>query len=218
MTNPFYITIGALTLLGFMLLWMGISRLVRRRFVGGAFHFILGACFIAMAVGVVGAAANLYTYQRLTHEQPVGTLTFEQFAPQEFVATLSKPDKSPQQFSILGDECQLDARILKWQGMGTLLGLDTLFRLERISGRYRETVQDNNKPRSVYPLAERVGIEFWTLVNRFDSWLPWVDAVYGNAVYIPMADDAEFVISITTSGLVARPGNAVAERTIKNWR
>jgi hypothetical protein len=218
MTNPLYIAVGLLLLLGFVLLWLGISRLVRRRFVGGAFNFMLGACFVAVAAGVVGAAANLYTYQRLVHEQAVGTLTFEQYAPQEFVATLSRSEKSPQQFSILGDECQLDARILKWQGMGTLLGLDTLFRLERISGRYRESGEENNKPRSVYPLAEHAGIEFWSLVNRFDRWLPWVDAVYGNAVYVPMADDAEFIISITTSGLIARPGNDVAERTVRNWR
>lgn len=218
MTNPLYIIIGLLVLLGFALLWMGISRLVRRRFVGGAFNFILGACFIAVAAGIIGAAANLYTYQRLINEQPVGTLTFEQYAPQEFVATFSRREKLPQQFSILGEECQLDARILKWQGMGTLLGLDTLFRLERISGRYRELRQENDKPRSVYPLAEQAGIEFWSLVNRFDRWLPWVDAVYGNAVYVPMADDAEFIISITTSGLVARPGNRIAEQTIRNWR
>lgn len=218
MTNNMYIFIGLLILLGFVLLWMGIHRLVRRRFLGGTFSFVLGACFIAVALGVIGAAANLYTYQRLTHEQPIGTLVFEQYAPQEFIATLTQPEKSEQRFSILGDECQLDARILKWQGMGTLLGLDTLFRLERISGRYRESGEENDKARSIYPLAERAGIEFWTLVNRFDRWLPWVDAVYGNAVYVPMADDAEFLISMTTSGLVARPGNRVAEQTIRNWR
>lgn len=217
MTNPLYIIIGLLLLLGFVLLWIGIHRLVRRRFLAGAFNSILGACLMAIAVGIIGAAANLYTYQRLTQEQPIGRLSFEQYAPQEFIATLSSPEKSQQRFSILGDECQLDARILKWQGMGTLLGLDTLFRLERISGRYRETGQENDKARSIYPLAERAGIEFWTLVNRFDRWLPWVDAVYGNAVYVPMADDAEFLISMTTSGLVARPGNDVAERTIRNW-
>jgi hypothetical protein len=217
MTNPLYIFVGLLTLLGLVLLWMGIHRLVRRRFVGGGLSFVLGACLLAIAAGTLGAAANLYTYQRLTQEQPVGMLVFERYAPQEFIATLSRPGKPEQQFSILGDECQLDARILKWQGMGTLLGLDTLFRLERIGGRYRETGQDNNKPRSVYPLAEQAGIEFWSLVNRFDRWLPWVDAVYGNAVYVPMADDAEFSISMTTSGLVARPRNSVAEQTIRNW-
>lgn len=218
MTNPLYLVIGLLILLGFVLLWMGVHRLVRRRFVGGGLSFALGACLLAVAVGTIGAAANLYTYQRLTQEQPVGTLVFEQYAPQEFVATFSRPDMPEQQFSILGDECQLDARILKWQGMGTLLGLDTLFRLERISGRYRETGQDTNKARSVYPLAEQVGIEFWDLVNRFDRWLPWVDAVYGNAVYVPMTDDAEFSISMTTSGLIARPANAVAKQAVRNWR
>lgn len=217
MTNPLYLIVGLLILFGFVFLWMGIHRLVRRRFLVGAFNFILGTCLVAIAVGTIGAAANLYTYQQLTQEQSIGTLTFEQYAPQEFIATLSRPETPEQRFSILGDECQLDSRILKWQGLGTLLGLDTLFKLERISGRYRESGQESHKARSVYFLSEQAGIEFWTLVNRFDRWLPWVDAVYGNAVYLPMADDAEFLISMTTSGLIARPGNSVAERTIRSW-
>jgi len=38
-------------------------------------------------------------------------------------------------FVVRGDERQIDARVLKWRGVATLLGLDCHCRLERPSGR-----------------------------------------------------------------------------------
>ena len=42
-------------------------------------------------------------------------------------------------------------------------------------------------------------------------WLPFVDAVYGSATYMPMADGARYQVSITQSGLIARPLNPAAD-------
>lgn len=218
-TQQYMIVIVALLiLLGCVFIWMGIRRLTRGRFLGGTAGFLIGASLIALGVGTVGVSANLYTYQRLTGEQTVGTLVFERYAPQEYVATLNRADNLPLRFSIHGDECQLDARILKWKGFGTLLGLDTLYRLEKISGRYRSSADEAGKARSLYTLSENPGIKFWDMVNRFNQWVPWVDAIYGNAVYVPMAGDAEFTVSVTASGLIARPTNRTAEQAIKRWQ
>lgn len=212
------VIVALLILLGCVFIWMGIRRLTRGRFLGGSAGFLIGASLIALGIATVGASANLYTYKRLTGEQIVGTLVFERYAPQEYVATLNRADDLSLNFSIHGDECQLDARILKWKGVGTLLGLDTLYRLEKISGRFHSPADERGKARSLYTLSENPGIEFWGLVNRFNQWIPWVDAVYGNAVYVPMADDAEFTVSVTTSGLIARPANRAAEQAIKRWQ
>ena len=70
----------------------------------------------------------------------------------------------------------------------------------------------------MHTLSEHAGIELWDLVSRFNSWLPWIDAVYGNAVYVPMAQNAKFAISVSNSGLVARPTNRAAEKAVKNWK
>lgn len=212
------IFVALLVLLGCVFVWMGIRRLTRGRLLGGAVNFLVGAALVALGVGTVGVSANLYTYQRLTGEQAVGTLVFERYAPQEYVATLKRADNLSMNFSIHGDECQLDARILKWKGFGTLMGLDTLYRLEKIGGRFRSAEDERGKARSLYTLSENPGIEFWGLVNRFNQWIPWVDAIYGNAVYVPMAGGAEFAISVTASGLIARPANRAAEQAIKRWQ
>jgi hypothetical protein len=47
--------------------------------------------------------------------------------------------------------------------------------------------------------------------------LPFVDAVFGNAVYLPMADGARYQVTLGQSGLIARPLNESARDATKGW-
>jgi hypothetical protein len=44
-----------------------------------------------------------------------------------------------------------------------------------------------------------------------------VDAYYGTATYLPMADGARFEISLTRTALIARPLNEPARRAVGDW-
>ena len=90
--------------------------------------------------------------------------------------------------------------------------------VERIGGRYRDIEQERTGQRTVYPLSENPGLDLWMLSTRYPRWLPVVDAVYGSATYMPMADGARYEISITQSGLIARPKNPAAESAAGSWR
>lgn len=204
--------------LGLAMAWMGLRRLFNRRLLAGGTTALIGAAFLSLAFASVGLLANIYTYQQLTAEQAVATLAFKLYSKQQFVVTLTPLGGSSREFNIYGDECQLDARIIKWEGWAHLFGLNTLYRLERLGGRYANSNQEQTLKRSVYALSERAGIELWEIANQLGDWLPWIDASYGNAVYLPMANGAKYRIAITTSGLVARPINAIAERAINNWK
>jgi hypothetical protein len=48
--------------------------------------------------------------------------------------------------------------------------------------------------------------------------MPIIDAVYGSATYLPMADGALYEVSLSHTGLLARPLNASAEEAINTWR
>jgi hypothetical protein len=121
-------------------------------------------------------------------------------------------------FNIRGDEWQMDARILKWRGIALLMGLDTVYRLDRISGRYSNIIQELTAVRTVYSLSEDRGIDLWALAQRHSRWIPLADAVYGSATYLPMADGAQYQIAVSVTGLLARPGNEVAKKAIRKWR
>ena len=137
---------------------------------------------------------------------------------QQYDAALSYPGGERQDFTLRGDEWQVDARVLKWRAFANLVGFDAAYRLERISGRYSRIEDERDLPRTVYPLNPANRLDLWELVRRLHSWLPWFDALYGSAVYLPMADAASYEIKVSQSGLIARPLNQAARDAVGNWR
>jgi hypothetical protein len=208
-----------IALFGLLLLALACQRLYRARFLAATGSALMGFLLLAIAGFLFVVSLNLHTYARLTHENPVAEIVFEARGPQQFRATLAEvPSGEMQLFMLSGDEWQLDARVLKWRGWANLLGLDAQYRLERIGGRYRDIEQERNGERTVYPLSENPGLDLWMLSTQYPRWLPFVDAVYGSATYMPMADGARYEISITQSGLIARPMNPAAETAAGSWR
>jgi hypothetical protein len=210
----------ALVLAGFgvLLLVLALNRLYAGRLVRAAGSLLAGAILLAIGAILLSIAVNLGTYQRLTHETTVAELVFEERGPQRYRANLIRiPDGSMQVFLLNGDEWQLDARLLKWHGWANLLGLDAQYRLERISGRYRDIELERNAPRTVYQLAENPGLDLWQIATDQRDRLGFVDAVYGTATYLPMADGARFQVSIGQAGLLARPLNEPARDAVGSW-
>ncbi|MBP1699063.1 MAG: hypothetical protein H6Q41_4251 [Deltaproteobacteria bacterium] len=117
-----------------------------------------------------------------------------------------------------GDEWQMDARVLKWRGMAILVGFDTLYRLDRLSGRYRDITQERTGLRTVHNLSEEQGLDLWMIARRYAHWIPWVDAVYGSATYMPMVGGASYTVSVSSTGLLSRPSNDIARKAIGEWR
>lgn len=169
-------------LFGVLLLALACQRLFRARFLSAGGSAFTGLLLLAIAALTFVVSLNFHTYARLTHEQPVAEIVFETRGPQRYRATLTQmPSGEMQVFILAGDEWQLDARVLKWQGWANLLGLDAQYRLERVSGRYRDIEQERHDDRTVYELSENPGIDLWKLSTQYPRWLPFVDAVYGSA-------------------------------------
>lgn|SRR6188768_113356 len=202
---------------GGLLLILACQRLVRGRLLAAGGSLIMGVMLLAIAGMFFLVSMNLHTYARLTYERPVAEIVFEARGPQHYRATLMEmPEGEMQMFVLAGDEWQLDARVLKWKGWANLLGLDAQYRLERVSGRYRDIEQERHDERTVYGLSENPGVDLWQMSTQYPQWLPMVDAVYGSATYMPMADGARYQVSITQSGLIARPLNSAAESAAKS--
>lgn len=202
---------AVIAIFGLLLVALACQRLVRARFLAAGGSALGGLLLLAIAAVIFIVSLNLHTYARLTYEQPVAEIVFEQRAPQRYRATLTQiPSGEMQMFMLAGDEWQLDARVLKWKGWANLLGLDAQYRLERVSGRYRDIEQERNDERTVYGLSENPGVDLWVLSTQYPKWLPFVDAVYGSATYLPMAEGARYEVKMTQSGLIARPVNPAA--------
>ena len=215
MTFTALIVVFALT--GILLLIAAVRSLRRRRILGGATRGAAGVVLLLLSVCAALIAANLQTYQRLTFEKPAAELQLTRTAERQFNAVLTYPTGERANFALRGDEWQVDARVLKWHALANLVGFDTAYRLERIGGRYTRVEDERTQLRTVYSLNPPQRIDPWDLVHSFHSWIPWIDALYGSATYLPMADGALFEIKVSQSGLVARPLNQAARDSVGSW-
>lgn len=205
-------------LLGLLLLLLGISRIRKRRIISGGIGSLLAILFLSLGIILLLGGINLHTYQRLTYETGIARIEFHESAPQQFLAVLQTDGHEPGlSYRLTGDEWQIDARILKWRAPAILAGLDARYRLERLSGRYRNIEQERTGPRSVFSLSVDPGLDLWQMIGKLQSWIDWVDTYYGNSAYMPMTDKAEFEIILTQSGILARPVNDIAKRAVRNW-
>ncbi len=215
-----YIGAAVLVILaGIGLVWFfsGLTRLLHGRIFNGPGRSLVGLVLMLVVAFVTLLALDLHTYFALSHEQLVASVRFNAIAPQYFHARLTDASGRVIQTDLHGDEWQLDARVIKWSGFATLLGLQTRYRLERLSGRYRDVAQERDAVHSAIALAPDTWLDSWTLMQRYARWLPWVDASYGSATYLPMVDGGEFQVTLSTTGLIARPENAVAQQATARW-
>jgi len=191
-------------LMGFLLMLSGIKKLRCRCLVSGCGRSVMGSVFLVLGVLLLGVGTNLYTYHRLVNEQFVGLISIHKTKNGLFEVVF-KRSAGTERYELDGDAWQLDSKILKWKGVAYLFGFDTVFRLERLSGRYRHIDVAKKQTVRMFSLAEPDGIDLWDWVHEHQSWVPWVDAIYGNSVYMPMENGRQYEIQVGLTGLIARP-------------
>ncbi len=191
--------VALLALLAFWMLLRAGRHLRRRRYGRAVSRGIGGTVLGGLAALALLIGLNVLTYARFTAETPVAEVSFTSLGPQHYAVVLTTPDGHSQRAQLNGDDWQLDARVIKWKGVGTLLGLPPLYRLERLSGRYQNLQQAQQQTPSVVGLSHDPGLAF-------------------SATYLPMAEGATYRVTLSTTGLLARPANAAAEQAASSWK
>ena len=193
-------------LLALALLVYAVLALRRRCWGSAGFRVVLSfALFvIAAAAGLVSVATN--GYQSLIQETVAATVTVEPLGAQRYRATFEFPDERTQSFELAGDSLYVDAHILKWHPRANLLGLRTMFELDRIAGRYDLLDDEQTQPRTVYSLAQPQPLELnmFTAVKRYEQLETLVDARYGSATFVPAKEGKRYAVLVSMTGLLAR--------------
>ena len=172
--------------------------------------------------GAIGGASILlafsyYGYGRLIDEQLVSRIEFSETAPEEYRARVMIEGELDRVVTIKGNEWQMDARVISWKPPATLLGLDPIYQLDRLSGRYSSIDDELAGERTIYSLSEELPVDIWHLARRFPMLVPGVDAYYGTATFLPMADGARFEVKLSRTALLARPVNEAARQAVGQW-
>ena len=110
----------------------------------------------------------------------------------------------PQILELYGDQWQIDARFLKWKAWANLLGMDALYRLERLGGRYQSGSDENSRKHLVHTLSDTPAIDLVRYIGDGQgAWLP-VDTRFGSSVYETIDPDYEYTVYRSQSGLLVR--------------
>jgi hypothetical protein len=208
----------SLLLIGLILLWLALRRIRFRRPLSGMVVSLVSLASLALGALAIGLSVSFHVLDQFTHEQDVGSISLREVGPRVYEATLQLADETrPRLFRLAGDQWHLHVRFLKWQYPATLMGIRSLYQLEQLRGRYEDPQALDHVELTAYHLSKSPGLALWRLAKSTQRWLPWIDAVYGNSVYLPMADGASYRISVTTSGLIARPENEQARKAVLDW-
>ena len=118
-----------------------------------------------------------------------------------------------------GDLWQLDARLLGWKGLAALIGLEPGYRLEKLSGRFLAIEQQETARHAQVQLAQSpYGIDLWRWLRLGQRDLFLFEPQAARVTYLPIADGAVFSVSLSPTGLLAKPMNQVAEQALKDWQ
>jgi len=200
-----------------------LNRIKHGKIIGTTLYGLQGIVVFLLLIIILLIFSNLNTYQRLIYENDIAEVLIRKLARQKYQLVLIYPQGSeqvnePEYYSLYGDEWQLDARIIKWKGWANIIGLDSYYQLERVSGRYANIEQANTLPPSAHQLSgEQKGVNIWKLKNLMKSKLPFLDAYYGQSVFVPMRDGAKFSVTMSQTGLVVRPVNESASQALQSW-
>jgi len=185
----------AFTLFAVALVYLSASAWRNRRRLSSFVGFLASALLVTFSalLGAITVAATIKT-------EPVG--------PHRFRATVTLPDSSLHMFDLAGDAVYVDAHVLKWRPLGTLLGLETVYELDRIAGRYQALGDEQTLERTVYSLAQKKPFDAFDLARRYWVLRPFVDAEYGSATFVSSAGTparpATYEVRVSTTGLLVR--------------
>ncbi len=168
--------------------------------------------FITLLISLF--ALDLFGYSSTDEGKVIATLRFNAVEHQIFDVELADEKGVRTTYKLYGDQWQLDARLISIALL--LKGSLPSYKLDRLSGRYLSLEQERNEIRGVHSLAKEGFVDTWPwLVEK--QWLPFIDAKYGSATFMPMAQGAIYQVKLNESGLQAEPVNEQARAAVEAW-
>ena len=200
----FYAAIG-LGVVSLLFLAGSVQAFRRRRWIGTLGAAGTGALFLSLAALSSTLGISTQGYRALTAEVLAATVTTVPTGPRAFQAFVEFPDGRDTTLHLAGDQVLVDAHILKWHPLANMVGLHTLYELDRLTGRYAAIDDEREEPRTVHSLKAEKPVDLFNLARRYSLLALLVDAEYGSATYIEVERPARFEVRVSTTGLLIRP-------------
>ena len=191
-------------IVGLALVIAAVKALRRWRPLRMSLRLLLALMFFAVATACGAIALGVQGYRALTHEDIAVVVRTEPLGPHRFQAHFRFPDGREVSHTLSGDQLYVDAHILKWHPLANVLGLHTVYELDRVAGRYHDLTEEQQQPRTVFSLAPTREVDLFGLRQRYTLLSPLLDAEYGSATFAAADSSTQYEVRVSTTGLLIR--------------
>lgn len=182
----------------------------RRRGIFGWKSSLAGLILLGVGIFLIWVAISVQAYLGLTGEIQVAQIraTKIEGLPHQMSVEMTMYDKdghptSSKTYLVEGDEWMLQGNIIKFHPFFNILGIHSSYKLTRLEGRYDDVNMERNSKHTVIELNGGDDNFFKTVQQQV--WMSyWIDAAYGNAVFL-MPDGRTYNVMVSQTGLLARP-------------
>ncbi len=160
---------------------------------------------------------SFLAYYNLSSEKPVATVIFHKIEDYKYKIDYSVGDgpfTENNDVFFNGDEWNIEAHVFKFKYyINAFFGISPKYDLERLSSRFSDVKKAAATPPNIIDLSKKRAF-----LSKYFMGIYVYDTNYGSGTYAPMGDGAEYQIFISPTGLLIRPGNAVAQRLLEEWK
>src|SRR4030042_5816 len=188
-----------------LLFFIATLRAIRnKKLISSTIRLLVALLCLALAAlfGTITVATK--GYLALTHEETAAVVKTEPLGEKLFIAHFKFSDGHEDSYRLAGDELYIDAHILKWNPIVNILGLHTVYELDRVSGRYMDIQEELTAPRTMHLVSQQKQLNMFNLRKKYSFLKPLLDAEYGSAAFIKLEKPAKLEIKVSTTGLLIR--------------
>ena len=198
--------LGFLTLLGSWLLDFSRTRtMASLKPIRSLFALVLSVAFLASAAAAAFLSTSLRTYGIFTDRTLVARIECERITDNPDYQLLLRytqvndgQEAEPSHYLLKGEMWEVGGDILKWDPRLALLGIRTSQKVTRISS-HATNADHQTDSGSSYRLNGGTD-KLWLWMHEYGDRLPFVEAVYGSAVFTLPSSEQAFELYIGQEG------------------
>ena len=168
------------------------------------FAFVLSVAFFASAAAAAFLATSLRTYGVFTDRTLVAYVECERITDSpdyemllRYTPVKNGEEGEPAHYLLKGDMWEIGGNVLKWDPRLALLGVHTTQKVTRVSSHGMD--EEDESEGSNYKLNGGTD-QLWLWLHEYGDQLPFVEAVYGSAVFTLPSSEQAFELYIGQEG------------------
>ncbi len=185
---------------------VGLARQIKRVKILASIKKLLGlSLFSAISILASLLFFGVQGYQGLTHETLVAHVIIVPIEKQRYNAIVEFKNGEQRKFELAGDEIMFEANVLKWRSWAQIFGLETVYRMDRIRGRFKSIDDERTKKATIYSLNGNASVSISDWREKYQNLSYLLDVEHGSASYTSADSVSYYDLMITSSGLLLRP-------------